>query len=1235
MEYAFRNTMTRFLLVFTVLGLMVGTMWAQGGTGELQGLITDPSGAVVANAQVTLSNTATGDKRTTVTTPAGIYRFVALPVVGTYTLETSPKGFKSAKVANIVISVGTVVSQDVKLELGAGSEQVTVEAGVQQVQTSESSISDLVDRRVWQQMPLETRDQNQFINLLAGAAQGNIALNAANGGTDRGAAVNGARSGTGNYMVEGFDNNDQGLAGGGSIAASTGGANTTISPDAIQEYRVIEHNFSAEYGKAGGFVTDTVLKSGTNQWHGSLFEYNRIQALAANSFFSNRAGIEDSLVRNQFGGSVGGPIIKDKAFFYFTTEFRRDRENSPDSGNSLTPDFINFVNSGQFEQYLEASGAYAGVNTAAYPGSPICGTAGCPGAFAQESTLGPIAANLLATQPLPLCVPGAQNCKSLTNTASGLYTGGNTFLSGTPFSWVTPTGAPITVPQSSPLNQARYTAKIDYKIGNNDSLNGAYLYDNGDNTTEWNGGDSVFGPPLPNHARAQNAGLTWSHTFSPTVLNQARVAYTRHTANFPGGAEQNAAAIPSIVTAFDSFQGAFGNSSGLPQFFTENRFEYRDDLSITRGKHNFKTGGLYSRTRNGSSFFTQFNGFFLPYGVEDLLTDMKFSDSVDQAVLGYPAYGSWYYAQASINPTVQPATRPVYYRGYRANEFSAYVQDDWRIHPRLTLNLGVRWDYFGVPHNYLPNLDSNFFSGSPVNFNCNLTDPNTGTPTPVPCQQANQFVPAGNPVIQAFAGGALQVRNNEIWNKDTNNFAPRVGFSYDVTGKQKLVVRGGFGIAYDRLYNNVFENLRFNPPFYSVASFGAFVNGIPGGALSSPGIYTVPFTSFGLFNSPTLFPNGQPLPSPRAINQNLVTAYYEQSNFGFQYEVAKDLIWETNYVGTWGRKLVGIENLNTYPGRVAGGVNPANPFLTSPACIANPNATGCVNASVRPNPTVANINLRTNGFNSNYNGIQTSLRKRFANGLQFDANYTYSKVLDEISDTFTTRGVNAAFTPEDSLNAALDYGPADFNIKHRLVVSYSYDLPFLKTNRWLGGWSVSGIVTAQSGVPFSIFNGGRDTNENGTRNDRGVYIGPGSLSNAYTGNGPANEGGGYINPTFFATLEPVQNFAGGQQVACPVTPETGGGRFCEGPAAGQLSRNSLTGPKYVDTDLSVAKRFKILENAGLTFQAGFFNLFNHPNFAIPDTNLVNLGTTFGQSTATFAPGQGGARVTQLALRFDF
>src|SRR5437879_6654603 len=350
MAYAFRNILSRFVLVLGVLALLTTIVWAQAGTGELTGLVADPSGAVVANAQVTLTNSATGDKRTTVTTPAGVYRFSSLPIVGTYTLEIAPKGFKAVKIANLVMSVGTTVTQDVKLELGTGSEQVTVEAGAEVVQTSEAALSQLVDRRIWQQMPLQVRNQNSFIELVAGA----VPQDGSN--SNRGAEVNGTRSGAGSYLVDGTDNNEQGQAGRGQISFyDKGGAATSISPDAIQEYRVITNSYSAEYGKGGGFITDTVLKSGTNTWHGSAFEYNRIQALTANDYFSDRNDIHDSLVRNQFGGSVGGPIIKDKTFFYATFEAHRLRQSTPVTGTSMTQQFYNFVNSGQFATFVDAN----------------------------------------------------------------------------------------------------------------------------------------------------------------------------------------------------------------------------------------------------------------------------------------------------------------------------------------------------------------------------------------------------------------------------------------------------------------------------------------------------------------------------------------------------------------------------------------------------------------------------------------------------------------------------------------------------------------------------------------------------------------------------------------------------------------------------------------------------------------------------------------------------------------
>jgi len=307
----------RFICICSLNALLVLVLcagaFAQGGNGELTGLVTDSTGAVVSGVEVKLTNSATGEVRTTQTTPAGIYSFPALPIVGTYTLDVGSKGFKSTKVQNVIVSVGTITSRDVKLEVGATSEQVTVEAGQQIVETEDSALSTLIDRRVWQNMPLEARNANDFINLVAGAVP-----EAQAGGTFRGAAVNGVRTGGGNFMVEGVDNNEQGQGG---VAlcgpqCGQGGANTSISPDAIEEYRVITHDFSAEYGKVGGFVTDTVLKSGTNKWHGSLFEYNRIQALTAQDWFSNAGGVTDHLVRNQFGGSIGGPIVKDKTFFF-------------------------------------------------------------------------------------------------------------------------------------------------------------------------------------------------------------------------------------------------------------------------------------------------------------------------------------------------------------------------------------------------------------------------------------------------------------------------------------------------------------------------------------------------------------------------------------------------------------------------------------------------------------------------------------------------------------------------------------------------------------------------------------------------------------------------------------------------------------------------------------------------------------------------------------------------------
>ena len=1194
MAYAFRNILSRFVLVLGVLALLTTIVWAQAGTGELTGLVADPSGAVVANAQVTLTNSATGDKRTTVTTPAGVYRFSALPIVGTYTLEIAPKGFKAVKIANLVMSVGTTVTQDVKLEVGTGSEQVTVEAGAEVIQTSESSLSQLVDRRIWQQMPLQVRNQNSFIELVAGAVPQD------GSGTNRGAEVNGTRSGAGSYLVEGTDNNEQGQAGRGQISPyDKGGASTSISPDAIQEYRVITNTYSAEYGKGGGFITDTVLRSGTNSWHGSAFEYNRIQDFTAQDFFSNRSGLIDHLVRNQFGGSLGGPIVKDKTFWFGTGELHRVRQSNPYGPFTVTTQqFTDFIRSGAFQQWNEADPNGFCMR---YTGST------CPGAFAQSAGLGPIAGTLLGSpaQHFPLA--------NSSITCSPTCAGGNAnLLFSQGLLYPVPVYDSITLNDPQTFDEARWSLKVDHRFSEKDTINGVYLFQDGTYTEQFTGGNNSIGPALIQDGRGQNFGLTWSHTFNPTVLNTFRASYLRHRLDFP--APKGTFGVPGYYTV-DGLAEDFGQYGGLPQFFTENQFQYLDSISVIKGKHSFKFGGEYRRTRNGSRFFNDAFGTFYPWGVEDTLTDLAFSDEAEQVLTpGTHYYGGAYLASASVVPST--GQTPDFYRGYRANEFAGFAQDDWRVSSRFTVNLGLRWEYFGPPHNFKSGIDSNFYFGSnvaPFQQQC----PNPAVP-PVPaflpCSSVgttpNQFFPGSSPFYASVANGNFQIRDHEIWNKDTNNFGPRVGFAWDVLGTQKLVVRAGFGVMYDRIYNNLFENIRFNPPYFSNNQVGwATGTGSAVGKISNgPQQYlTFPFTSTPLFAG-----GAGVVPNPRHMDQNIVSPYYEQTHFGLQWEFAKGWVFEPEYVGTWGRKLTGIVDINTFDGRVSG-----------------------AGATTRINPNVGSDNFRGNKFDSNYHALQLSVRKTYSSGLSLTGNYTYSKALDELSDAFNNKiGLN----PTDNQNIRYDYAPADFDVRHRAVVTIGYELPFMKQNRWIGGWGLNSIVSWQTGHPFSPYSGSSsyDLNKDAKRTDRLVPI-VAPVDTVLHGSPAGNPDGtgGYFDISKWANIDPATG-AKTPYFSCPAS--INGGFWCNAP----IGRNNIYGPHFANVDFNVSKRFKITEAAGLTLQANFFDLFNHPNFLPPgisSTGGVAGGTNiqssdFGKSTAT-AGDNGGHRITQLAVRFDF
>jgi outer membrane receptor protein involved in Fe transport len=1139
------------VLLVTLSLIFAECAYGQLGKGVVEGTVADPAGALVPNATVTLVNEGTGVSRALHTNAAGLYRFDFIDV-GSYTLRVSAQGFGNYELDGLVVTVGQTVVSDVKLVLGKTATTVTVEAsGVQLVNTANAEISGLVSRATIANLPLEIRDATAFVNLQPGAVP-----DAFNGST-RGAAVNGMRGGMGNFMVDGTDNNDYGQGGRSHNASGTiPGGIVSISPDAVQEFRVVTNNFSAEYGRQGGFVTDTVLKSGTNRIHGSAFEYNRNSATTANDFFTNKIGGSDQLIRNQFGGSLGGPVKKDKVFVFGALEFQRLRQTVPQTVTTVTQPFVNFVQSGQFANFANQNLSAFGLS------APIdCSNASNPGC-----SLGSIFQQLNSKYPLPFATSTSGNAS-----ASPIFPG--------PVNYPVPELGQATFPSKTILNETRWSVRYDQQISSNDTLSAHYLFDNFPATNSGIGGDFLNpGFPAIAESRSQNGAIGYTHIFTPTVLNEFKASYLRSSAGFPATAPE----IPSIGT-FDALSVGFGSSSALPQKFTENTFQYQDSLAITHGRHSFKVGGEYRRTRNGSFFDATVDGLYELWDTEDLLTDGAIGDLTGNGGFGL--------SQQSINPSSLTPAKPDPYRGYRGNELGWYVEDNWKVKNNVTLNLGLRYDYFGIPHNFRPGIDSNFYFGSPALNQCIIKNstgkqvcfPTSGATNPL---SDNPYFPVDGATANEFSG-AFQVRSSGIWNKDTNNFAPRFGLAWDVRGNQKTLVRLGGGVFYDRMWNNLFENIRFNPPFWSFSSVGPLANGTIQGPISTPGFYSIPINV-------DFFVGSGGVPSPRHMDQNLVTAYSEQVNFDLQQQLANNLLLDVAYVGSFGHKLTGVVDLNTFDGRTISGVSHS-----------------------RINPNIGADNARGNYYNSNYHALQARLTKRFSRGVQFDANYTWSHALDFVSDAFNNKA-GGDYHPEDNYNRSLEYGNADFDIRHRFVGDWVWDLPVLRQNKWLEGWSLNGTLIWQSGSPFTVFDSAVDSNHDGHFNDRGTYIGGGNISNAIDhSQSPAD---GYLKANMFV-------------------PTTGPTNV---PVDGLLARNALFGPAYFDTDLSIAKNFKFSERVALRVIVSGFNIWNHQSFLIVPLQGTQQGgdianPLFGQAPQTVQPnntGTGG-RVLQFGARIDF
>jgi Carboxypeptidase regulatory-like domain len=1220
---------------------------AQIQSGQITGDVTDVSGAVVSTAKVSATNVETGFASTATASREGHFVIMQLPV-GRYRVQVSATGFKTYTQSNLPVNAGTTAHIDVRLQVGRVTEVVEVTSEPPQVDVETSRLANVVTSRQVENLPLNGRNIYDLIQQAPGAVNvvGVLSENGA------GTVVNGLRENFNGFLVNGVSN--KGLS---------GGAVTQPVLDTVAEFQELTLNMSAQYGNSAGSVTNLVTKSGTNALHGSGWWFARRDIFDANPYFLNQEGVErQSLRLNQLGGTIGGPIVKNKFFFFGSFQNDAFVQSAPPSTVQVeSPAFrdaiVNgFPNSTAALLYKNFAPTVTGtpsitlrdyVTGGAFSGSGFAsfGDYLCPASY---TTLGASAAQAAAI---------SQRFANLFGVEAGDAT-------GCPVALPTPAGAPlfsrdaiflydtvsINGSQNQPATQNgnlfngyEASARLDFNITNNDRLFTQFNWSRQTDSfgfpntvSNSNGRGVAFRNPFKNVY--PNFQFNYVHNFSPTVLNEFRAGYV-------GNLQTISVAEPGVPDVrFDDGTMGFGSYNGYPQTFHENIYTYADMVSITKGNHSIKIGADVRRNIENSEFTVSRPSYY-------------FFDPL------FFAIDSPYTETAGVDPgivTNRPAELASNVRHWRNWELGAFFQDDWKITRRLTLNLGIRYDLF-QRHSELDDLVTTFIKGPGDTFIDNIT---TGDG-----QIKSANIPAGEPgcdtpqqMAQAQIAGVCGpggfTAAKSLGKGDHNNFGPRVGFALDMFGDGKTSLRGGFGVSYEGTLYNPLSNSRWNLPYYSFNSATNFLLEDTNNVIYGPftcaagpcvpdptatptftGAPTNPFMGVGAQaignltgwdpSNPNLaFLTG--IVFPEGIKDPYVYNYF----LGIQREIVPRLALEVNYVGTIGHKLFRAQNVNRIPGgRLPEGTCTTDD-LGRQLCSSEPLA-----ALGRINNNYGTLRVWQNVVNSNYNALQVALRKQAGHGVTFNFNYTWSHAIDGGSTWHS--GATSSNGPAagegyttDVTRPDLDRGNAIFDIRHRLVGNFVWELPWLKEQpgfigRLLGGWQWNGIVVYQSGAHWSPFsrvsrsldgdcsqaginaglcvNTGGDYNLDGERNDR-----PNALVNDFTPSHDqwANGWGGQFAP--------------------------GGGFFtapCLG-CVGNLGRNTFVGPDYFTFDTSLFKNIRITERVNMQFRAEAFNVLNRVNFQLPGAggatnNQINRDN-FGQAGGTFNP-----RNLQLGIRLIF
>jgi Carboxypeptidase regulatory-like domain/TonB dependent receptor len=1197
----------RRLVVFTLLVLLSvpAVAWAQGGsTGAISGVVLDANGGTVSSAHVVVSNVATGRiERSVDVAGNGNFNIPSLQP-GVYRVEITAPGFAKFVAERIVVQVTETANLSAVLKIGQMTESVVVSELASQVQTTSATTGTTLGEHTISNLPIST---GNFFGLLALSSGANTELfdSAALG---RGAVtlnVNGQRPTNNNFQIEGINANDVNLPVLDNVALP--------NKESIEEFKTQTSLYDASQGRNGGGNVQVNLKSGGKSYHGEAYEYFRNNIFNANDWFLNNQGQKRPVLRqNLFGGNFGGPAPKVKDW-YFYLSYQGTREASGASAGTVLQTSI---------PVIPASRDQATLISTFFP-------SGLPAGF---TGLDPTALKWLN---LP-----ASKCPGFNDGTHCIPT-----LAGTPgfVNGVIQTNN-IARAATGKFQEDQFVITTDKQITSKDKFSGRFFFS--DTTTVDPYGTTVtlaFPENLPLSNRFLKLG--WTHVFSSSVVNEFRFGFSRynftHQPSVPitladiGATRANSAAFPEAYELNITGAGfSLGQSVNDNRGGAFNTFYPADDLSITRGRHLIRLGMDSSRYQ-----LNRFNNF----GTRGTVT---FNDSLTLTAFQNFLLGNIGNEQAGEGFTAFH---------FRATDFSAYIQDDWKIHPRLTLNLGLRWEGLSTAHE-----KNNFLS----NF-AGLED---GT---------QQIIHIIHPQALGGTFGTPGVSSCTLKNCfSSGNFAPRVSFAWDIFGDQKTVLRSGYGIYYQRISNQSLLQTAGGLPFQATLSLapGAtpenpFPTLLPPSAFPLPTDQSIPaLTGFDPTTGAPIFAGGNgPLASTFFFPvRDLRPPYAQQWNLTLQRELLKTWVLEVGYVGSAGSHLLTGRPLDagqictmvkpcTIPASIGANVNvPAGtPFVTK-------NGDGSIAIT---GSTAANIDARVpvqylgeldenllataEEGKSHYHSLQATLSHRFSGGLYFQSAYTWSKSMDNTSGSTFQDELNGAttaiFGDPNNLNGMR--GLSDFDRTHRLVLSYDYEIPF---GRWTGksdsgfgrvvnGWGIHGFTTFQSGTPFTVF----DSHALELSDTTGFFganfatLAPGQTLKSIQTHGSAQSRA--VNGWFIPFNQAF--VPGGNCVDAQNSPVACGSATAVGAALGNIGRNAFRGPFQQNWDMAVTKNTRITERFRVEFRAEFFNLFNHPSFQSPQAfggflgNFGFVNVAGGTSTITGTVSR--PRIMQFALRLLF